>query len=180
MDDEQYEPREEPSTDMERLVEVWNLPESPEKMPATSRTDTAFELRRAGATWKDVADTLKYKSPESARQAVLGRVKSYYKANESLIEETMMLELERLDHLQLVCWMQAKEGNLAAVDRILKIMDHRAKLLGMAHREASAGVSMTENNVTVVVGGSEQEYIESLKQIRAMAVRSISGGEGTE
>lgn len=45
--------------------------------------------------------------------------------------ELRTLEAQRLDRLFLVVWRQALTGDLAAVDRALRIQDRRAKLLGL-------------------------------------------------
>ena len=46
-------------------------------------------------------------------------------------DELRTLELERLDRLLLGVWGQAAKGNQGAVDRALKIMERRARLLGL-------------------------------------------------
>lgn len=46
-------------------------------------------------------------------------------------DELRSLELERLDRLLLGVWSQAAKGNQGAVDRALKIMERRARLLGL-------------------------------------------------
>ena len=46
-------------------------------------------------------------------------------------DELRKLELERLDKLLLGVWPQAVRGNQGSVDRALRIMERRAKLLGL-------------------------------------------------
>jgi hypothetical protein len=46
-------------------------------------------------------------------------------------KELRDLEAARLDRLQEQPWLQAVQGNLAAIDRCLRIMERRAKLLGL-------------------------------------------------
>ena len=41
------------------------------------------------------------------------------------------LELQRLDALYLVAYAEVEEGNVPAIDRCLRIMERRAKLLGL-------------------------------------------------
>jgi hypothetical protein len=55
-------------------------------------------------------------------------------------EELRSMELERLRSLQVSLWSRAKEGDLGAVDRILKIMERRAKLTGLDSPETEVDV----------------------------------------
>jgi hypothetical protein len=41
------------------------------------------------------------------------------------------LELQRLDALYLVAYAEVEDGNIPAIDRCLRIMERRAKLLGL-------------------------------------------------
>jgi hypothetical protein len=41
------------------------------------------------------------------------------------------LELQRLDALYLKAWEAVEEGDLPSIDRCLRIMERRAKLLGL-------------------------------------------------
>ena len=46
-------------------------------------------------------------------------------------EELRSIEAQRLDRLFLVVWRQALQGDLAAVDRALRIQERRARLAGL-------------------------------------------------
>lgn len=45
--------------------------------------------------------------------------------------EIVELELQRLDEMLVGLWAKARRGNTAAIDRVLKIMERRAKFLGI-------------------------------------------------
>lgn len=154
-----------PSTELVPHDPFW-VPQNPESMPDAPRAAYAFELRKAGADYDLIAEKLGYKNGATARQAVLSRIKKYYKENEKEIEEVVQLELLRLDQLQLICWRKAKDGDLAAVDRILKIMERRSKLLGL-DKETDSGAG-TVNQTAVFIGGTEQEFIDGIKQAREL------------
>lgn len=53
--------------------------------------------------------------------------------------EALALELQRLDALQAALWNEAASGNVAAVDRVLRIMERRARLLNL-----DSGFELTE------------------------------------
>ena len=47
------------------------------------------------------------------------------------VDELRELESARLDALQLAAWAKVEQGDLHAIEIVLKIMDRRAKLLGL-------------------------------------------------
>jgi len=100
----------------------------PARIHAAERQARALELRKAGATFQQIADQLGYANRAAARNAVM-------RALQSIIgepaQELRQLELERLDAMMLGLWPRARKGDEAAVDRVLKIMERRAKLLGL-------------------------------------------------
>lgn len=151
----------------------FNLPDNPREMHHAPRALLAFEMAKAGCSWEVIHDKLNYASVESARNAVLSRISKYYKKTEDELSNIVELELARLDALQLMAWRQAKDGNLAAMDRILKVMEMRAKYLGLYVEEPK------EHNVTQAaffIGGSEDEYIEALKKMRKPGQLAPSNG----
>ena len=79
----------------------------------------AVELRLAGATLQQIADQLKYKTREGARQAVLAAIKLMVREP---AEEMIEIESFRLDKLQVNLWANALSGDsdgfrLVAVNR---------------------------------------------------------------
>lgn len=47
------------------------------------------------------------------------------------VDELRVLELDRLDRLQRSCWDSAIAGDIPAVDRVLKVIAARVRLLGL-------------------------------------------------
>lgn len=90
----------------------------------------ALELRRAGRSYSEIAAALGaskgfahklvHQGLADAREAIAGSA-------DALRAE----EASRLDALLTATWPDARRGNLSAVDRVLKIMERRAKLLGL-------------------------------------------------
>ena len=50
---------------------------------------------------------------------------------EENVDEVRTIELQRLDSLLFSIWPEAQKGTLKAVDMVVKIMERRAKLLGL-------------------------------------------------
>lgn len=88
----------------------------------------AIELRKAGATYDKIAEALGYENRSGAYKIVVGALRDLV---QEPAQELRTLELERLDAMTLAIWARAQKGELAAVDRLLKIGERRAKLLGL-------------------------------------------------
>jgi hypothetical protein len=151
----------------------FQVPDDPSKMAKGQRAYYAFELRKAGASYELIADKLGYKTPESAEGAIRARLQRMYKPD--AVEDVVQMELARLDALQLVAWRRAKEGDLSALDRILKIMERRAKYLGLDVKEPTHEAG-TINNTAIFIGGTEEEYVAQLKQAREQATQMLNQG----
>lgn len=95
---------------------------------ALDKQKKALELRKAGVSYESIASVLGYKSASGAHRAVGAALK---KTLQEPADDLRNLELERLDKLLSGLWSRASGGNEYAVDRILKIMERRARLLGL-------------------------------------------------
>ena len=98
------------------------------ELDALERQRQALELRKAGVPYATIAERLGYASTGGAHKAVASALK---KTLAEPADDLRRLEVERLDALLSALWRQAKEGNQGAVDRCIRIMERRAKLLGL-------------------------------------------------
>lgn len=101
-----------------------------EKAPTPERIDKEreiVELRTEGYVWREIA--------QQVGMSTAGVYKAYNRAMTRVIapsiEEHRELELDRLDILQRTYWQPAVNGNLRAADYVLRVIDKRAKLLGL-------------------------------------------------
>lgn len=92
------------------------------------RDRQALELRIAGVDYDTIAQRFGYS----------GRGHAYAEINKLLTaraaeprEELRTIELDRLDKLMLAIWQQARQGNHAAIDRVIRLMERRARLAGL-------------------------------------------------
>jgi hypothetical protein len=113
-------------TENKKRLKVVSSEESEAEM--RRRDARVYELRIQGHTFEQIASEVGYSGPSGAWQAHQ-RIKSEW-IFES-IEEARQLELMRLDELQVAVWDRAINGDLPAAHCVLKIMDRRAKLLGL-------------------------------------------------
>lgn len=107
----------------------------PKKIAEKERRARALTLRRAGLTYEQVAEEIRAAYPELrsyTKQRAHDDVKVLLDGlsltpARGLLEE----ELDRLLAMQVALWSRAMNGQLGAVDRILRIMERRSKYLGL-------------------------------------------------
>jgi hypothetical protein len=100
----------------------------PKAIKAQDTAMRALELRKAGATYEAIAQMMGYSSKSTAFNAV-NRLMTSTKREGS--REAFEMELRRLDDLLMALWPAARQGELPAIDRTLRIMESRRKLLGL-------------------------------------------------
>lgn len=99
---------------------------------AAEKRKQALDLRRAGWSFEDIAAEVGYANKGSAHRAVKQGIADITRESAT---ELLELELARLDDLMAGAYEQARNGDLFAVDRVLKIIDQRAKFLGLYDRK---------------------------------------------
>ena len=92
------------------------------------RETQVVELRRTGATWEGIAQVVGYSNAGGAYKAYQRAMARVF---EQPVKEMRDAELDRLDRLQRAYWKDAIEGNVRSADFILRVIDKRAKLLGL-------------------------------------------------
>lgn len=95
---------------------------------AIERQRQALELRKAGYGFQVIADRLQYADASGAYRAVR---RALLRTIQQPADEVRQLELERLDKMMSGLWQAAISGKWLAIDRVLLIMDRRARLLGL-------------------------------------------------
>lgn len=101
---------------------------SPRRVEAAQKRRRALQLRAAGANFDRIAEQIGYDNKGSAYRAVAQELRQLC---QEPAEEVRDLELARLDQMQAALWPQAMRGQLGAIDRVLKIMERRARYLGL-------------------------------------------------
>lgn len=90
----------------------------------------ALELRRMGKGYVEIAAALGIGKSQAHRlvQAGLADARAQVDADAGDLRAE---EISRIDAMLAGLWPDARKGNHGAVDRVLKIMERRAKLLGL-------------------------------------------------
>lgn len=101
-----------------------------QRITATERRIKVLAYRKAGATYRAIADTLAV----SLATVHDDMQRAYAELNEQQqaeAAEAQALEAARLDDLQRACWQQAMSGNLKAIETARRISESRRKLFGL-------------------------------------------------
>lgn len=104
-----------------------------------AREGKALELRLAGTGYDQIATFLGYKSRGAAHAAVqraLGRTGG--RREDSKPEQVADTELARLDAMLQGLWPRARKGDVAAIDRVLRIEERRAEIIAGDDQEKAA------------------------------------------
>lgn len=139
----------------------------PRAVGAALGRSQAVIMRRAGATYSQIADELGVNTSTAWRYVsqALEELRHETHENALMLQE---LELQRLDQMQMVLWPRVLDGELAAIDRCLRVMADRRKLLGLdePQRIEVAGRLMTESELDVAIAdllaamaGAERELV---------------------
>lgn len=103
---------------------------SKSKATRAERENIVFEMRKGGATFEKIGAALGV-STQRAHQLFERKLLEVRTQTSQNAEQLRALEMQRLDDLQSFLWDKAKKGNATAIDRVLKIMERRAKLEGL-------------------------------------------------
>lgn len=98
---------------------------------ATVEQDTkALALRRTGLGYEKIGEALGIPT-STAYDSVIRGLEDAIENRREEAEKVRQLEIDRLDELLAACWPKATKPNPALIDRVLRIMERRAKLLGL-------------------------------------------------
>ena len=149
-----------------------------------SQSLTALQLRAAGYTYQEIADKAGYSTAATARVAVTRALERTFREPTKDLRE---IEARRLDALQAAVWDAATNGSVHAIDRVLKIIDARARLFGLYaptkvdHKvdvdsaQAQALIDVL-NQVLNAVGLTPQQRVIA-GEVVPRALRAVSEGE---
>ena len=104
---------------------------SKRRIAAVEKQVKALELRKAGVTFEEIAKTLGYAGPSGAFRAVDSALE---KTLQEPADKLRQIEWLRLEQMQRALWPTALSGDLGAIDRLVRIMERRARLLGLDSR----------------------------------------------
>jgi hypothetical protein len=89
----------------------------------------AVELLADGGSYDQIAREVGYSHRGSAHRAVS---KALAERETEAVDQLRRVELDRLDRLQAAMWSRAMDGDVRAINMILRVIDQRVRLLGLA------------------------------------------------
>ena len=92
------------------------------------RRARALEMRIACYTYRQIAEELEYASEQQAYEAVRDEMAKAVREPVAALREQ---ELDRLNKMLYALWPNIEAGNQGAIQTGLRVMERRAKLLGM-------------------------------------------------
>lgn len=143
------------------------LAEAEERARLNDLAMRAHRMRREGVAWWDIAENLGVTEHVASRLVSERIAAAAELVDHGQRRELLTMEIDRLDQLQRAVWQDAIGGDVRAVDTCLKIIDKRAKLLGL---ENAVGQTVTNN--TIVVPGNNSEYIAALQAVKTQALEA--------
>jgi len=100
------------------------------RIKTTEKTLKALDLRKKGFSYTQIGTKLGC-ARQTACRYVLSELENLADQCREEAGQVRDLELQRLDELYLVAWKAIADGSETAIDRCLRIMERRAKLLGL-------------------------------------------------
>ncbi len=131
---------------------------SPEAIERAKRRSNALELRGAKVTFEDIAERLGYSSAQHAHRDVMKGINDLV---ETPAKEVVAEELAALERVQQTLWPLVRRGDLNAVDRLLRVMERRARYLGLDQPDR------IQADITVFDGDVAKEIIDIVETLKA-------------
>lgn len=137
------------------------------KLGNKTTIEEAFHLRALNYTYQQIADKLNI-TPLQAHSFIIRKLKILEKDFPMAVKNVLYLELERLDEMQRSLWNKIQKGDIVAINAAIKIMERRAKLLGL---DVPEKIETTMQLKTYVGISLEDWEIEKRKQIKLSAIQ---------
>lgn len=138
---------------------------SVKKVDQALRDQQMLAFRLQGLTYDQIGKKLKITAQAANKRVLALMVKMASEISEEA-DKVRELELMRLDRLMLNQWDAADTGDFKAVEVILKIMDRRAKLLGIDAPTKTAQTDTQGNDLNAAYENmSEAERIKRIEEL---------------
>lgn len=132
-------------------------PTRPARLQARERDRRALEMRMQGLTFSAIGVELGV-TRQAAEQAVRRSLEETKAAIAERADELRAIEMERLEKITEVLWPRVLEGDLRAIDRVLRTRESFRRLTGLdLSQETGTAVGdtyvLTNGDVTLVPSG---------------------------
>ena len=130
-----------------------------------------------GLTYRAMGALLEV-SPDTIKNDVAWIKQNWREKMAAQYDDMRAKELAKLDALEQAMWPEAMKGRPHVVERVLGVMDHRAKIMGLYAPTQSKVQVITDDMLDALIAKKEAE----LRELTAGRTESIEAGEveGTE
>ena len=137
-----------------------------------------LELRRAGLTWQSISEQTGYAEATGAYAAYKRAIK---RVMAEPVEEVRTQELDRLDRMQVAVWNRALKGDDKAINTVLRLMERRARLLGLDAAQRVQAEVITYDGSGDIDRDIERiiQVIQSVDQGGPLSLEGGTGESGT-
>lgn len=139
------------------------------------REQRTVEMRIGGSNYREIGEAIGV-TDEAARQMairVLQRLEMV--ANESG-EELRRLDTERIDRMIQGLWQKACLGNVQAVDRVIRLMERKARLWGY---EMPVRVEFDWRKEVQEAGASPSDVFEKMVRVAHQELQKQTSGDSS-
>lgn len=159
-------------------------PGHPDSVAVRAKQERAFQYRLAGMTFQEIANAddpnepgkKLYGSRGAARNAYLAAVKRH--SGESTSDELIEVENFRYDRLLRALWAKCLQGDTWSIDRALRIMDQRARLLGLNKPVKQQLEVITESAVDAAIRELEAQVAATAAEVAGVGTPDGRGPTG--
>lgn len=123
-----------------------------------TRREYLYSLRIAGLSYSDIRNRLfEEKNTRYSFERIKRLIAEHIEIHNIVepFENIIYLELSRIDQAIKAINPEIVKGNMFAIDRLLKLLDRRAKYLGL---DKPIKQEMKTTNKVIVIGGDEFEH----------------------
>lgn len=150
---------------------------SPSQIQIDERHIAAVNLRKSGATYQEIANELGFAGTSGAEYAVRSALE---KTMSQPADELRDLELARLNEMQMGLWSAAISGDTDSVNTVLRLMERRARLLGLDAKTSPLMNVVVSNAVAGNIDFSGMTNDELREHIQRETVEHDDSDNGTD
>lgn len=142
------------------------------RIAAVERMRHAYELRKVGLSYAEVAKRAGYANENTALKAVQ-RATALIERDSAEMHE--VLSEQRLLDMMSVAYVMALKGDLGAMDRVVRIQERLDQMHGVTGIAGGTNI----NQAVILVGGDEASFTRALEEASTRQA-ALSAGDDTD
>jgi hypothetical protein len=146
---------------------------TPDRIERAQNARDALELRLSGLNFEQIGLRMGF-SRQRAHQLVTEELFRVNAERNAAAAQLRTIEAERLDRLQAAYWPSAVAGDFRSLDRVLRIMERRARLMGLDAQPDSLSRDEAFLLVRTLIEAVEAEVDpETARRVRTRVCRTL-------